>query len=306
MTNFPHNLSILRRRAGYTQESLAEVLGVSRQAVSKWESGQTLPEASTLLTLADLLGCSLDQLMREELSEDVSNDMGAVADEDEDGRFALFVEYDKHMDRFSIQIASGVLLVLLGVAALLWCNVFWGESGLIVLPLLLCVAVAVFLFIWGGTAHDDFQKANPVLPDFYAPEAVEHFRRMFRVGMAVAVAAILVDVALLVALAVFFENNEQMSTAAVAVFLTVLSIAVGSLTFLGIQHSKYNISEYIQEAARKDTPDSPQSRLSGSIMMLATAIFLVAGFLFGAWHPAWVVFPVGGILCGVVGNTQKK
>ena len=70
MSNFAENLSILRRRAGYTQESLAEVLGVSRQAVGKWESGQGLPEAATLLTLADLLGCSLDQLMREELTEE--------------------------------------------------------------------------------------------------------------------------------------------------------------------------------------------------------------------------------------------
>lgn len=68
MTHFEHNLPILRRRAGYTQENLAEALGVSRQAVSKWESGQSLPEAATLLTLADLLSCTLDQLMREELS----------------------------------------------------------------------------------------------------------------------------------------------------------------------------------------------------------------------------------------------
>lgn len=70
MSNFPQNLSILRRKAGYTQESLAEALDVSRQAVSKWESGQTLPEAATLLQLADLLHCSLDELMRETLSEE--------------------------------------------------------------------------------------------------------------------------------------------------------------------------------------------------------------------------------------------
>lgn len=65
MSYFPENLSLLRRRAGYTQESLAEALNVSRQAVSKWESGQTMPEADKLLALADLLGCTLDQLMRE-------------------------------------------------------------------------------------------------------------------------------------------------------------------------------------------------------------------------------------------------
>ena len=65
MSYFPENLSLLRRRAGYTQESLAEALNVSRQAVSKWESGQTMPEADKLLARADLLGCTLDQLMRE-------------------------------------------------------------------------------------------------------------------------------------------------------------------------------------------------------------------------------------------------
>ena len=42
MSNFPKNLSLLRRRAGYTQESLVEALSVSRQAVSKWESGGSL------------------------------------------------------------------------------------------------------------------------------------------------------------------------------------------------------------------------------------------------------------------------
>lgn len=65
MNRFSENLSQLRRDAGYTQESLAEAMGVSRQAVSKWESGQAMPEAATLVDLADLLGCSLDQLMRE-------------------------------------------------------------------------------------------------------------------------------------------------------------------------------------------------------------------------------------------------
>ncbi len=44
MNRFSENLSQLRREAGYTQESLAEAMGVSRQAVSKWESGQAMPD----------------------------------------------------------------------------------------------------------------------------------------------------------------------------------------------------------------------------------------------------------------------
>lgn len=55
-----------RKRAGLSQESLAEVLGVSRQAVSKWETGETLPETSKLAALASALGVSVDWLLSEE------------------------------------------------------------------------------------------------------------------------------------------------------------------------------------------------------------------------------------------------
>lgn len=303
MSNFSHNLPILRRRAEYTQETLAEALDVSRQAVSKWESGQTLPEAATLITLADLLGCTLDQLMREELTDEGP---GATRqDRDEEERYALFVAYDSHMDRFARMIAGGVFLVLLGVAALLAFYAVWGESGLIALPLLLCIAAAVFLFIFAGIAHEDFQKAHPVLPDFYAPQAIADFRRVFRVGISVTVSAIVADVALLIALSIIFEGDVGITALSVALFLFILGAAVGALVFLGIQHSKYDVSQYAQEV-EQNNPSSPESRLNGSIMMLATAIFLLAGFLFHAWHPAWVVFPVGGLLCGIVGNLQKK
>ena len=41
-------------------------------------------------------------------------------------------------------------------------------------------------------------------------------------------------------------------------------------------------------------------------MLTATGIFWVAGFLFDAWGTAWVVFPLGGILCGIVEALQRK
>ena len=64
MTKFGENLMRYRRKAGLTQEALAEALGVSRQAVGKWESGATYPETEKLPLLADVLGCSLDALLR--------------------------------------------------------------------------------------------------------------------------------------------------------------------------------------------------------------------------------------------------
>lgn len=64
---FGSNLQFLRRRGGLTQEQLAQQMGVSRQTVSKWESGQA-PELSKLLELADLFHCPLDDLLRQDLS----------------------------------------------------------------------------------------------------------------------------------------------------------------------------------------------------------------------------------------------
>lgn len=51
-----------RRRAGYTQVRLAEVLGIERGRLANWETGAIWPSASWLPKLADLLGCSIDDL----------------------------------------------------------------------------------------------------------------------------------------------------------------------------------------------------------------------------------------------------
>ena len=59
-----------RRKAGLSQESLAEVLGVSRQAVSKWETGDAVPEISKLLSLAKTFEVTTDWLLSEEEPEE--------------------------------------------------------------------------------------------------------------------------------------------------------------------------------------------------------------------------------------------
>lgn len=58
-------LSKLRKENNYTQEQLADILGVSRQAVSKWESDTTYPETEKLLKLGDLYKCSMDYLLKD-------------------------------------------------------------------------------------------------------------------------------------------------------------------------------------------------------------------------------------------------
>lgn len=62
-------LARLRREAGYTQEQLAELLDVSRQSISKWESNAAYPETEKLIRLGELYGCSMDYLLKEEVTD---------------------------------------------------------------------------------------------------------------------------------------------------------------------------------------------------------------------------------------------
>lgn len=59
-----NNLKLFRKQNGYTQEEIAEKLNVSRQAVAKWESGDTIPDIENCIALADIYGTTVDMLVR--------------------------------------------------------------------------------------------------------------------------------------------------------------------------------------------------------------------------------------------------
>ena len=62
--SFRANLQYLRAQRNMPQEQLAMLLGVSRQAISKWESEKAYPEMDKLLMICDLFGCTLDERER--------------------------------------------------------------------------------------------------------------------------------------------------------------------------------------------------------------------------------------------------
>ena len=86
----------LRKQAGLSQEAFAEKLGVSRQAVSKWECGASMPDTDNLITIANLYNISLDELIgrpatakadeaQDEEDEDEKEDAEAEAYYSDDG-----------------------------------------------------------------------------------------------------------------------------------------------------------------------------------------------------------------------------
>ena len=68
-----NQLKFYRKQAGYTQEQIAEKIGISRQAVAKWESGESMPDIESCIRLADFYGTTVDLLVRDlNLPEDVT------------------------------------------------------------------------------------------------------------------------------------------------------------------------------------------------------------------------------------------
>ena len=53
-------LQLLRKQNGYSQEQLADKIGIARQTISKWENGQAVPELNELILLSDLYGVTID------------------------------------------------------------------------------------------------------------------------------------------------------------------------------------------------------------------------------------------------------
>ena len=70
-----------RKKNGWTQEDLAQKLGVSRQSVSKWESAGAIPDLKKIIQLADLFGVSTDYLLKDEVEKENDFDLIAIFEE---------------------------------------------------------------------------------------------------------------------------------------------------------------------------------------------------------------------------------
>ena len=69
---FGEKLLMLRKQKNFSQEELAEKIGVSRQAVSRWESGETMPDSPNLLQISNLFCVSADYLLRDDYKNETS------------------------------------------------------------------------------------------------------------------------------------------------------------------------------------------------------------------------------------------
>lgn len=292
--SFSENLQNLRQMKGFSQEQLAEKLEVSRQAVSKWESGSGYPETEKIISICEIFDCSMDTLMKGKISADIVEDKN---------------EYDTFYNKYSKGIAAGVGIILIGATILISLSGFNNNAvdtlGLIFL--MVCVLVAVPIFIYLGIRNEDFKKSKVKMAEIYKPEEIQSFSKKFPIMISAGVALILVGVIILIALYGMRVVNDD-STIPITILLSLVTIAVPIFIYAGLQKNKYDINQYNEE--NEFNVDKTQSKkvnkISEVIMLIATFIFLALGFTLNLWHIAWIVFPLCGILCAIVEAIERE
>ena len=147
------NLQNLRKIKNMSQEELAEKLNVSRQAVSKWESGNGYPETEKIISICEIFDCSMDELVKGKITSDIKLEKN---------------EYEEVMDKEAKYTSIGVFSILLGVSFMLTLlsrasnHIEEDTFALIgVVFILIGVIVAVPLFMISGSKIEEFKKKNP-------------------------------------------------------------------------------------------------------------------------------------------------
>lgn len=104
---FAENLKMLRKQAGMSQEQLAEKIGVSRQAVTKWETGAGIPDIENIMAISTLFDISIDDLL--------SNESGSKKLPETEYLYESVTEYDiDESKRYDMKLGGAKRLVLVG------------------------------------------------------------------------------------------------------------------------------------------------------------------------------------------------
>lgn len=319
--NFADKIISLRKQQGWSQEDLSEQLDVSRQSVSKWESGASVPELDKILKLSRIFGVSTDYLLKDELEESQPLSLDPAP---EKARPVLETEeaerYMALVKSLSGRFAWAVSLCILSPVALILLGGFYEQyrllsenaaGGIGVSLLLILVAGAVAIFITGGMKLSPFEYlekeiftlAGGVQATVEKKKAdfAPTFRRNLVIGVCLCILAV---VPLMLAIA--FAPGDLAVSVGVALLLVLVAAGVHLFVRFGLVQESF--SKLLQ------TGDySPENKLLNKKTATFTsvywcsivAIYLAISFLSDRWNTTWVVWPVAGILFAAANTTVR-
>lgn len=344
--SFRDNLLYLRASHDLTQEQLAEQLGVSRQSVAKWESDKSYPEMDKLICMCQIFDCTLDDLVQGDLTNHTTStpetttvyELASLPPEEPEPEEPEPEEpepeeepptdeygYDAHMRKFAERISTGVMLILLGVAASM---VFFSltmlpeniAAALGVLCVLAAVVFGVGSIVPASLEHATFVRQHPHLEDFYTEEDKARVRSNFAYELVGGIALVFVGIIV----CIVFDGGPFEDLIGLPVMMLFIAVGTKSIIHGSMVLGMTNIASYNQGAAevleaediersKALTPEQKSEYLEhhavdksiggicGAIMIVATIAGLVLLFVPEYQSPLfWLAWPIGGLLCGFV------
>lgn len=296
-----------RKKNGWSQEELASKLGVSRQAVSKWESAGSIPDLKRILQMSELFGVTTDYLLKNEIEEEPLNEYV----ETKTIKVSM-EEANQYLDmksKGSRIVANATSLCILSSVPLIVLGTMTEDHILIgfsLVLLLVLVAIAVYLFVNYGLRESHMQHLEKEIfeteygvsgmvrerRDKYEPT----FTRNIAIGVVLCILSVIPTI-----MAGVMEVEDYMSGISVGLLLIIVSIGVNILIRAGMIKSSYDTllqeGEYtIEEKHLKKKTDA----FSGAYWCLMVAMYLGWSFWTNNWKFTWIIWPVAGVLYAAV------
>ena len=309
-----------RKKNGWSQEELAEQLGVSRQSVSKWESAQAVPDMNKIIQMSELFGVSTDYLLRDDIERADGSDISFVESDTADTVKSVSMEeanaFLDYNEKSATTVSTGVMLCILSPIVLLLLNglsasgkITIGEnaagiSGVIVVLLVVCVAVAMFVFnmIRGGRfgylEDEDIDTAYGVsgMAKERRGNYLETHTKLMIAGILLCVAS---AIPLLMLLLVngsnydFGKGEDLIVSIGVSMLLAMVAVGVKMIVLTNIRKEGY---DKLLEEGDYTRLNKRASKWDGVYWAIALAVYLVWSFISGQWWQTWLVWPIAGVV----------
>ena len=319
----------LRKKNGWSQEELADKMNVSRQAVSKWESAQTIPDLERILQLGALFGVTTDYLLKDEIEEEeFSNEDSS----DTTVKKISIEEANTNLEqrkRASWRIALATFLCILSPIAVIVLSMLSelpnpimtettaGVVGLIIFFALVICAAPFFIYCGFQNAPYAFLDKNIPFELEYGvkgmvSERKKRFQPIYVTSNIVATCICIFSVIPLIMSG--FTENEFFIVMMLAVLMIVAGIGASIFIVVGIQNA--SMQKLLQEGdftTKEKKRNGVKEAVGFAYWGVLTAIFLTWSFLTNHWHISWLVFAIGGVLfpivmyiCNLIADKQKK
>ena len=310
---FADKLTKLRKKAGWSQEELAEQMNVTRQSVSKWEGAQSVPDLEKMIRLSNLFGVSTDYLLKDEIEDTdgilPSDDMSVirrVSMEEANAFLSIKATTSKSIALATfLCILSPICLLILGaiseVSEYGLADNVAGGIGMIVLLLLVTIAVALFISSGRKTAAYDYLEKEIFETEYGVSGMVSSLKTQYNethtrnniIGAGLCIMAL---IPLFVG-TIFNDENELLLTIMLSSSFIIAGIGVVFFISSGIVWASYE--KLLQEgdySKEKKESQSIAATISVIYWSIATAVYLGYSLSTNNWGYSWVILVVAAVV----------